>query len=74
MVTCKEGRYLAWRGWNKLCYPRSAGELSLKKAKRVNNAWKFSDLSTRLGKSGFMPSLPNLPPLFGKKSRKPRLL
>ncbi|XP_075649813.1 putative mitochondrial protein AtMg00310 [Castanea sativa] len=33
-----EGKFLAWRSWDKLCYPKSQGGLKFKKAKDINNA------------------------------------
>ena len=33
-----EGHFLAWRAWDKLCYPKSRGGLGFKKAKDFNNA------------------------------------
>ena len=33
-----EGNFLAWRSWDKLCFPKKQGGLGFKKAKEVNNA------------------------------------
>ena len=33
-----EGHFLAWRAWDKHCYPKSQGGLGFKKAKDFNNA------------------------------------
>ena len=33
-----KGHFLAWRSWDKLCYPKSQGGLGFKKAKDINNA------------------------------------
>ena len=34
----QEGNFLAWRSWDKLCFPKKQGGLGFKKAKEVNNA------------------------------------
>ena len=34
----KEGRFLAWKAWDSLCYPRKSGGLGFKKAKNINFA------------------------------------
>ncbi|XP_050266577.1 uncharacterized mitochondrial protein AtMg00310-like [Quercus robur] len=34
----REGIFIAWNSWDKLCYPRSVGGLGFKKAKNVNSA------------------------------------
>ena len=34
----KEGRFIAWKGWNKLCQPKCAGGLDFKKTREVNEA------------------------------------
>ena len=34
----KEGRYTAWKDWDKLCRPKCVGVLGFKKAKEVNVA------------------------------------
>lgn len=33
-----EEKFLAWRSWDKLCYPKSQGGLGFKKAKDINTA------------------------------------
>ena len=33
------GKFLAWRSWDKLCFPKKQGGLGFKKAKEVNNAF-----------------------------------
>ena len=33
-----KGNFLAWRLWDKICYPKSQGGLGFKKAKDINNA------------------------------------
>ena len=34
----REGRFIVWSAWDKLCYPRSHDGLRFKKAKEMNNA------------------------------------
>lgn len=34
----QEGKFLAWRAWDKLCFPKRVGGLGFKKAKDTNNA------------------------------------
>lgn len=34
----KEGKFLAWKSWNKLCVPKAAGGLGFRKFKDINNA------------------------------------
>ena len=34
----KEGRYIAWKGWNRLCQPRCVGGLGFKETREVNKA------------------------------------
>ena len=33
----KDGRFIAWNAWDKLCHPKSMGGLGFKKAKEVNS-------------------------------------
>ena len=34
----REGKFLAWKAWDELCYPRNIGGLGFKKAKNTNFA------------------------------------
>ncbi|XP_075670141.1 putative mitochondrial protein AtMg00310 [Castanea sativa] len=55
----KEGRCIAWKGWNKLCQPRCVGGLGFKKTREVNEALlaKFAWMAASSKQSLYMEVL-----------------